>query len=164
MTESTDLTSGTDQNSEQNQGTGLSGLKLAQLQALAAQLGITGARRMRKSLLVDAIQAHQRGGAVAERDVEVAEKIEKTAQRAAAKAQGDDASSAQAGEPKVEPEAGDLPKVSARTGRGRRLGVELAIGERVASEVGGGALGKPRDGGREEIRQGSAIMNICHSR
>ncbi len=120
MTEFTDLTSGTDQNSEQNQGTGLSGLKLAQLQALAAQLGITGARRMRKSLLVDAIQAHQRGGAVAERDVEVAEKIEKTAQRAAAKAQGDDASSAQAGEPKVEPEAGDLPKVSARTGRGRR--------------------------------------------
>ena len=76
MTESTDLTSGTDQNSEQNQGTGLSGLKLAQLQALAAQLGITGARRMRKSLLVDAIQAHQRGGAVAERDAEVAEKIE----------------------------------------------------------------------------------------
>jgi len=120
VTEFTDLTSGTDQNSEQNQGTGLSGLKLAQLQALAAQLGITGARRMRKSLLVDAIQAHQRGGAVAERDVEVAEKIEKTAQRAAAKAQGDDASSAQAGEPKVEPEAGDLPKVSARTGRGRR--------------------------------------------
>jgi hypothetical protein len=43
VTESTDLTSGTDQNSEQNQGTGLSGLKLAQLQALAAQLGITGA-------------------------------------------------------------------------------------------------------------------------
>ena len=120
MTESTDLTSGTDQNSEQNQGTGLSGLKLAQLQALAAQLGITGARRMRKSLLVDAIQAHQRGGAVAERDAEVAEKIEKTAQRAAAKAQGDDASSAQAGEQKAESESGDLPKVSARTGRGRR--------------------------------------------
>ena len=68
MSESTDLTSGTDQNSDQNQGTGLSGLKLAQLQALAAQLGITGARRMRKSLLVDAIQAHQRGGAVAERE------------------------------------------------------------------------------------------------
>ena len=59
MTESTDLTSGTDQNSEQNQGTGLSGLKLAQLQALAAQLGITGARRMRKSLLVDAIAYQQ---------------------------------------------------------------------------------------------------------
>ncbi|GAA1343969.1 hypothetical protein GCM10009594_19430 [Kocuria palustris] len=135
MTESTDLTSGTDQNSEQNQGTGLSGLKLAQLQALAAQLGITGARRMRKSLLVDAIQAHQRGGAVAERDVEVAEKIEKTAQRAAAKAQGDDASSAQAGEPEVEPEAGDLPKVSARTGRGRRSsGSEGSQGEQQGQD------------------------------
>ena len=121
MTDSTDLTPGAEQSADQPQGTGLSGLKLAQLQALAAQLGITGARRMRKSLLVDAIQAHQRGGAVAERDAEVAEKIEQTAQRAAAKAQsGDDAgSSAQRGA-EQDAESADLPEVSARTGRGRR--------------------------------------------
>ena len=48
--------------------------------------------------------------------------------------------------------------------RGCHLGIELAIGQRLAGEVGGGALRKPRDGGGEEIRQGSAVMNICHSR
>nr|WP_208009754.1 transcription termination factor Rho [Nesterenkonia sphaerica] len=48
--------------------TGLAGLKLAQLKALASQLGIAGSSRMRKSDLVEAISAHQRGGAVADRD------------------------------------------------------------------------------------------------
>ncbi|WP_022872792.1 transcription termination factor Rho [Nesterenkonia alba] len=47
---------------------GLAGLKLAQLKALASQLGIPGSSRMRKSDLVDAISAHQRGGAVADRE------------------------------------------------------------------------------------------------
>ncbi len=51
---------------------GLAGLKLAQLQALASQLGIKGSSRMRKSALVDAISAHQRGGAVAEREEKAA--------------------------------------------------------------------------------------------
>ncbi len=46
---------------------GLAGLKLAQLQVLAGQLGITGGSRMRKGDLVDAISAHQRGSAVADR-------------------------------------------------------------------------------------------------
>ncbi|PRZ18967.1 transcription termination factor Rho [Nesterenkonia sandarakina] len=46
---------------------GLAGLKLAQLQALASQLGITGSSRMRKSALVEAISSHQRGGAVADK-------------------------------------------------------------------------------------------------
>ncbi len=48
-------------------GGGLAGLKLAQLKALASQLGIAGSSRMRKSDLVEAISAHQRGGAVADR-------------------------------------------------------------------------------------------------
>ncbi|MDT0119438.1 transcription termination factor Rho [Kocuria marina subsp. indica] len=80
MTETTAPEQGTDTSNAQS--TGLSGLKLAQLQALAAQLGITGARRMRKSLLVEAIEAHQRGGAVAERDKAVEAKIEQTARKA----------------------------------------------------------------------------------
>ena len=46
---------------------GLAGLKLAQLQTLAGQLGITGGSRMRKGDLVAAISAHQRGSSVAER-------------------------------------------------------------------------------------------------
>ncbi|MBD2761094.1 transcription termination factor Rho [Kocuria sp. cx-455] len=80
MTETTAPEQGTEDSKPQN--TGLSGLKLAQLQALASQLGITGARRMRKSLLVEAIEAHQRGGAVAERDKAVEEKISETARKA----------------------------------------------------------------------------------
>ena len=58
MTETTDLSTGTEETTTSDpRNAGLSALKLAQLQALASQLGITGARRMRKSLLVDAIAA-----------------------------------------------------------------------------------------------------------
>ncbi|WP_295017463.1 Rho termination factor N-terminal domain-containing protein, partial [uncultured Micrococcus sp.] len=49
-------------------GGGLASLKLAQLQALAAQLGIKGGSRMRKTDLVAAISDHQRGGSVADRE------------------------------------------------------------------------------------------------
>ena len=58
MAESTDRTAA----QEETNSPSLSSLKLAQLQALASQLGITGARRMRKSDLVEAISNHQRGG------------------------------------------------------------------------------------------------------
>lgn len=51
-----------------SQGDGLASLKLAQLQSLASQLGIRGISRMRKAVLVEAIQNHQRGGAVADRE------------------------------------------------------------------------------------------------
>ncbi|MGW9404653.1 transcription termination factor Rho [Arthrobacter sp. NPDC055585] len=74
MTDTTDLTAGVDSsasagsNGESNsKSSGLAGLKLAQLQALAGQLGITGGSRMRKGDLVTAISNHQRGGAVADR-------------------------------------------------------------------------------------------------
>lgn len=68
MAETTDLTAGTETaNAADNKAPSLSTLKLAQLQSLASQLGITGARRMRKSDLVEAITSHQRGGAVADR-------------------------------------------------------------------------------------------------
>ncbi|WP_225973293.1 transcription termination factor Rho [Nesterenkonia natronophila] len=58
--------------------TGLAGLKLAQLKALASQLGIAGSSRMRKSDLVEAISAHQRGGAVADRDKKQEKPAEQT--------------------------------------------------------------------------------------
>ncbi|WP_207344098.1 transcription termination factor Rho [Arthrobacter sp. E3] len=61
---------------------GLAGLKLAQLQVLAGQLGITGGSRMRKGDLVDAISAHQRGSSVADRP---ARSAAKTAEPAAEK-------------------------------------------------------------------------------
>ncbi|MBD8044279.1 transcription termination factor Rho [Arthrobacter sp. Sa2BUA2] len=76
MTDTTDLTAGVDSsasagsNGEANsKSSGLAGLKLAQLQALAGQLGITGGSRMRKGDLVTAISNHQRGGSVADRPV-----------------------------------------------------------------------------------------------
>ncbi|GAA4771454.1 transcription termination factor Rho [Citricoccus nitrophenolicus] len=74
MTETTELPTSSEGNSNQAPAEaaapaagGLAGLKLAQLQALASQLGITGGSRMRKSDLVAAISSHQRGGSVADR-------------------------------------------------------------------------------------------------
>ncbi|WP_372699484.1 transcription termination factor Rho [Arthrobacter sp. JSM 101049] len=68
MTETTSLASGVEETSTAPQNAGLAGLKLAQLQALASQLGITGGSRMRKGDLVTAISNHQRGGSVADRE------------------------------------------------------------------------------------------------
>ena len=69
VTESTDLTAGTESTTARaTAGAGLARLKLAQLQNLAAQLGITGAKRLRKSDLVAAIQDHQRGSAIVAKD------------------------------------------------------------------------------------------------
>ncbi|PQZ86184.1 transcription termination factor Rho [Arthrobacter sp. MYb227] len=67
MTETTSLNAGVEETNA-TKGGGLAGLKLAQLQVLASQLGITGGSRMRKSDLVSAISNHQRGGSVADRD------------------------------------------------------------------------------------------------
>ena len=93
MTESMEQTAPT-----ANAGGGLASLKLAQLQALASQLGITGSRRMRKSDLVAAIADHQRGGAVADREAAEKRAAEKKAaeqQKAAEKAEKNDAAQAQ---------------------------------------------------------------------
>jgi transcription termination factor Rho len=53
---------------------GLAGLKLAQLQALASQLGISGGSRMRKGDLVSAISAHRAGSAATKAPARAAEK------------------------------------------------------------------------------------------
>ncbi|MHA7278819.1 transcription termination factor Rho [Arthrobacter sp. MDT2-2] len=85
MTDTTDLLPGVaTQDAEATGATtskssGLAGLKLAQLQALAGQLGITGGSRMRKSDLVSAISDHQRGSAVADRPKVAAVRTERSA-------------------------------------------------------------------------------------
>lgn len=69
MTETTELSSAVDTSSSAAgsstaapaKSSGLAGLKLAQLQALASQLGISGGSRMRKGDLVSAISAHRAG-------------------------------------------------------------------------------------------------------
>ncbi|GAB5077784.1 transcription termination factor Rho [Arthrobacter sp. AD-310] len=53
---------------------GLAGLKLAQLQALASQLGISGGSRMRKGDLVSAISAHRAGTPATKAPARTAEK------------------------------------------------------------------------------------------
>ncbi|MBM6623110.1 transcription termination factor Rho [Micrococcaceae bacterium RIT802] len=87
MTETTSLTAGVEETSTAPQN-GLAGLKLAQLQALASQLGITGGSRMRKGDLVTAISNHQRGGSVADREkapkAEAAKKSQPSAEQAPA--------------------------------------------------------------------------------
>ncbi|WP_344298470.1 Rho termination factor N-terminal domain-containing protein, partial [Sinomonas flava] len=60
MTQTTELNPAVDPASA-SESKGIAGLKLAQLQALASQLGITGGSRMRKGDLVAAISAHQKG-------------------------------------------------------------------------------------------------------
>ncbi|ALU40484.1 transcription termination factor Rho [Kocuria flava] len=118
MTETTDLSTGTDETTADPRSAGLSALKLAQLQALASQLGITGARRMRKSLLVDAIAAHQRGGAVADRDKAVEEKIARTVEKTAEKT-----------EPRADAPAETAPAAEqpARRSRSRRVGSDGVV-------------------------------------
>ncbi|MBG6083644.1 transcription termination factor Rho [Zhihengliuella flava] len=96
MTETTSPESGVDTKSSAPQNAGLAGLKLAQLQALASQLGITGGSRMRKSALVDAISEHQRGGSVAKKSAPQAAKAaasDASAPQADAKADSGEAAS-----------------------------------------------------------------------
>ncbi|MFD0044915.1 transcription termination factor Rho [Pseudarthrobacter scleromae] len=66
---------------------GLAGLKLAQLQALASQLGISGGSRMRKGDLVSAISAHRAGTPMTKAPARATEKsVETTAAPAVATA------------------------------------------------------------------------------
>nr|WP_237688540.1 transcription termination factor Rho [Arthrobacter jiangjiafuii] len=99
-----------------SKSSGLAGLKLAQLQALAGQLGITGGSRMRKGDLVTAISNHQRGGAVADRPV-------RGAKTDSAQAEGAKAGSDRAAAPAVEAPAAEqaAPERPTRTrNRNRR--------------------------------------------
>ncbi|HEY8753655.1 MAG TPA: transcription termination factor Rho [Arthrobacter sp.] len=82
MTETTELSSAVDQSTSAAgsstaapaKSSGLAGLKLAQLQALASQLGISGGSRMRKGDLVTAISAHRAGTSVSKAPAKASEK------------------------------------------------------------------------------------------
>jgi transcription termination factor Rho len=88
---------------------GLAGLKLAQLQVLASQLGISGGSRMRKGDLVAAISAHRAGSTPSKATVRTAEATEKTGAPSAVETQSSFA--ADAGEATAQ-----------ETGRGRGRG------------------------------------------
>ncbi|QDG88789.1 transcription termination factor Rho [Pseudarthrobacter sp. NIBRBAC000502770] len=81
MTETTELspavehtTSAAESSAAPAKSSGLAGLKLAQLQALASQLGISGGSRMRKGDLVSAISAHRAGNLTVKTTAKAADK------------------------------------------------------------------------------------------
>ena len=94
---------------------GLAGLKLAQLQALASQLGISGGSRMRKGDLVSAISAHRAGTPIAKAPAKATAKAVERATAPAAIAETAPAASAPAAA-----ETAEAPAEGTRTrGRGR---------------------------------------------
>nr|WP_238654115.1 transcription termination factor Rho [Kocuria sp. 36] len=97
----------------------MSALKLAQLQSLASQLGIVGARRMRKSALVEAISAHQRGSAVADRD-EKATQNKSKADKGSDQNQGQSEGSDQNGSEESQKPAAQGQSERPQRGRSRR--------------------------------------------
>lgn len=103
MTETTELspavehtTSAAESTAAPAKSSGLAGLKLAQLQALASQLGISGGSRMRKGDLVSAISAHRAGTLTAKAPAKSAEKTPESAPAAAAPAAAPEAPAAEA--------------------------------------------------------------------
>ncbi len=118
MAESTDRTAGT----EETKSPSLSSLKLAQLQSLASQLGITGARRMRKSDLVEAITNHQRGGAAPalEEQAPAEEKPKRTRKKAAAPAEAAEETATAPAETSAQAAEGETEKKAPARRRNRR--------------------------------------------
>lgn len=124
MTETTELASAVDTISSAAESStagavkssGLAGLKLAQLQALASQLGISGGSRMRKGDLVSAISAH-RAGATASK-APTSSKAPAAARAAAAKSEP---SATPAAETTAAPaaEASEAPAQEGTRARGR---------------------------------------------
>ena len=127
MTETTELSPAVDTSSAAGstaapaKSSGLAGLKLAQLQALASQLGISGGSRMRKGDLVTAISAHRAGTPVSKAPARAADKASDngTVARAAAPA------AAPAATPAAGEEAPESPR--ARRGRSRRAGSDGVV-------------------------------------
>ena len=124
MTETTELSSAVETSSSAAgsstaapaKSSGLAGLKLAQLQALARQLGLSGGSRMRKGDLVSAISAHRAGTPVSKAPARAAEKAT------------DNGTVAQASAPAADSEAPAQENPRARgRGRSRRAGSDGVI-------------------------------------
>ncbi|RAN72605.1 transcription termination factor Rho [Bacillus sp. SRB_336] len=117
---------------------GLAGLKLAQLQALAGQLGITGGSRMRKGDLVAAISAHQRGSSVADRPARAAKDV-----TAKAEAPAKRAPRAKAGAEAAAQEATDESAPEERPARGRGRSRRAASSDGIIITTGNSSVQAP---------------------
>lgn len=129
MTETTELSPAVDTSSAAvstaaPKSSGLAGLKLAQLQALASQLGISGGSRMRKGDLVTAISAHRAGSSASKAPARSAEKARgnSVASSAPAPVAATEAPAA----PAQESPAADTTKARGR-GRSRRAGSDGVV-------------------------------------
>nr|WP_239541889.1 transcription termination factor Rho [Pseudoglutamicibacter cumminsii] len=160
----------------------MSSLKLAQLQELASQLGITGARRLRKADLVAKIQDHQRGGAVADREAakkkEEAQKAQKAEQEAknetqkkdskkgqAAKAETSEGESTSAKKSDASAKDADSADESARSVRGRRRRSSAApAGAPLKGEKQAGEDSSSRDGDKSHDEKNHAEKNHSEKR
>ncbi|MEB7448520.1 transcription termination factor Rho [Arthrobacter koreensis] len=159
MTDTTDLTAGVDSsasagsNGESNsKSSGLAGLKLAQLQALAGQLGITGGSRMRKGDLVTAISNHQRGGAVADRPVRGSKAEAPQADKAVAERPAQEAAAAAPAEAEGEKAAERPSRTRNRNRRAASDGVVSPAGSETAeaAPAEAPAAAPAQENGREE--------------
>lgn len=117
MTETTELSpavdiasSAAESSAAPAKSSGLAGLKLAQLQALASQLGISGGSRMRKGDLVSAISAHRAGTPAVKAPANTAKATESVAAPAEA---------APAAAPAAEAPAAEAPAAEPTRARGR---------------------------------------------
>ncbi|MDQ0031839.1 transcription termination factor Rho [Arthrobacter bambusae] len=135
MTETTELAPAVDTTSSAAESTaatakssGLAGLKLAQLQALASQLGISGGSRMRKGDLVSAISAHRAGATTS--------KAPSAAKAAAAKAAPASPEAETAAAPAaVSAEAAAQEGTRARRGRSRRASSDGVVAAPAGTET-----------------------------
>nr|WP_246348951.1 transcription termination factor Rho [Nesterenkonia xinjiangensis] len=123
-------------------------MKLAQLQALAQQLGITGSSRMRKSALVEAISAHQRGGAVADRE----ERAKKDSAKDSSKDSPKDSAKGSKG-PKGSDQAEKPAEQDADSGRDDRADTGDKDRDRSSEKSQGKDQGRDQDA-RQDNRQG----------
>ncbi|GAA1178241.1 transcription termination factor Rho [Nesterenkonia xinjiangensis] len=144
----TEKAEGTETEGADGKAAGLAGLKLAQLQALAQQLGITGSSRMRKSALVEAISAHQRGGAVADRE----ERAKKDSAKDSSKDSPKDSAKGSKG-PKGSDQAEKPAEQDADSGRDDRADTGDKDRDRSSEKSQGKDQGRDQDA-RQDNRQG----------
>lgn len=134
---------------------GLAGLKLAQLQALASQLGISGGSRMRKGDLVAAISAHRAGTPVTKAPAKAAAKRTESVAAPAATAVAAPAAAAPA-ETAEAPAEGTRARGRGRSRRAVSDGVVAPAAADAAAEAPAAPVEAPAAAEAPEATEGAA--------
>ena len=112
----------------------LANLKVAQLRVLAQQLGIRGYLKLKKAELVQALEEHQRGGAVAAPAAPKAETPSEKTSEKSAEASAEAPAEGLRARPEDSPYP-PYPRSEGRRGTGREGGEERVRGLREVGEV-----------------------------